>query len=64
MIVIGVVLLLLGFLTGIGILWTIGIIALVIGLILLLVGSFGHPVAGRRWYWLCWLAGRSRGPGR
>lgn len=51
MIIIGAVLLILGFLTGIAILWTLGIIVLVIGLILLLVGSVGHPVGGRRWYY-------------
>jgi len=50
MIVIGIVLLLLGFLTGIAILWTLGIIVLVIGLILLLLGAV-HPVGPRRWYW-------------
>lgn len=51
MIVIGIILLLLGFLLGIGILWTAGIIVLVIGLILLLVGYAGHPVGGRNHYW-------------
>lgn len=51
MIILGIILLILGVLTGIGILWTIGIIALILGLILLLVGSIGHPVGGRRWYW-------------
>jgi membrane protein implicated in regulation of membrane protease activity len=51
MIIIGIILLILGFLTGIGILWTLGIIALLVGLILLLVGYTGHPVGGRRWYW-------------
>ncbi|MFJ9566364.1 DUF6131 family protein [Streptomyces fuscichromogenes] len=34
-----------------GFLWTIGIILLVIGLVLLLLGSAGHAVAGRRHYW-------------
>lgn len=51
MIVIGIALLLLGFLTGIGILWTLGIIVLVIGLILLLAGYAGHAVGPRRHYW-------------
>lgn len=51
MIIIGVVLLILGFLTGIAILWTIGIIVLVIGLILALLGAVGHAVGGRRHYW-------------
>ncbi|MER6464252.1 DUF6131 family protein [Streptomyces sp. NPDC048409] len=51
MIALGVILLIVGFLTGIGILWTIGIILLVIGLILWVLGSVGHAVGGRRHYW-------------
>jgi hypothetical protein len=39
-----------GFAAKIAILWTIGIIALVVGLILLLLGSIGHAVGGRRHY--------------
>jgi Family of unknown function (DUF6131) len=51
MIIIGVVLLLLGFVLAIHILWVLGILALVIGLILLAMGQFGRPVGGRRHYW-------------
>ncbi|MGW0994291.1 DUF6131 family protein [Streptomyces sp. NPDC002520] len=51
MIVLGVILLILGFVFNIGILWTIGIVLLVIGLVLFLLGSVGHAVAGRRHYW-------------
>jgi Family of unknown function (DUF6131) len=51
MIVIGIILLLLGFLLAIPILWTLGIIVLVIGLVLLLLGSLGHTVGPRRHYW-------------
>ncbi|MFE7713228.1 DUF6131 family protein [Streptomyces sp. NPDC057486] len=51
MIALGVILLIIGFLTGISILWTIGIILLVIGLILFLLGAVGHGIAGRRHYW-------------
>ncbi|MEV1062770.1 DUF6131 family protein [Streptomyces sp. NPDC050263] len=51
MIALGVILLILGFVFGIAILWTIGIILLVIGLVLFLLGSVGHAVAGRRHYW-------------
>lgn len=51
MIVLGIILLLIGFLAKIAILWTLGIIALVAGLILLLLGSVGHAVGGRRHYW-------------
>lgn len=51
MIVIGLVLLLLGFILKINILWTLGIILLVIGLVLLLLGSTGRAVGGRRhWF--------------
>ncbi|MEE4418492.1 MULTISPECIES: DUF6131 family protein [Streptomyces] len=51
MIVLGIILLVVGFLTGIGILWTIGIILAVIGAILWVLGAMGHAVAGRRHYW-------------
>jgi hypothetical protein len=50
MIIFGVILLLIGWLTGIGILYTVGAILLVVGLIFLLLGGIGHPVGGRRWY--------------
>nr|WP_156370653.1 DUF6131 family protein [Nocardia arizonensis] len=51
MIIIGLILLILGFIFNIPILWTIGIIALVIGLVLLLLGSTGRAVGGRRHYY-------------
>ncbi|MFA3842572.1 DUF6131 family protein [Streptomyces sp. NPDC056002] len=51
MIILGVILLVIGFLTGLSILWTIGIIVLVIGAILWILGAMGHAVAGRRHYW-------------
>ena len=51
MIILGVVLLVLGLLLHINILWTIGLIVLVIGAVLFLLGSAGRPVAGRRHYW-------------
>jgi hypothetical protein len=51
MIVIGVVLLVLGFLLNIQVLWTIGIIVAVIGAALWIAGAIGRPVAGRRHYW-------------
>jgi Flp pilus assembly protein protease CpaA len=51
MIALGIVLLIIGFLTGISIVWTLGIIALVLGLILFLLGAVGRPLGGRRhWY--------------
>ena len=53
----GVILLIIVFITGIAILWTIGIIALVAGVILALLGMAGHAVGGRRHYL---AAGRNR----
>jgi hypothetical protein len=51
MIVLGIILLILGWLLGIGILWTLGIILIVIGVILELLGAVGRPVLGRRHYY-------------
>ena len=51
MIVLGVVLVLLGWLLNIGILWTIGIILVVIGAILWILGSMGRAIGPRRYYW-------------
>ncbi|MGY4099922.1 DUF6131 family protein [Nocardia sp. R16R-3T] len=51
MIILGVILLIVGFIFGIPILWTIGIVVLVIGLVLLLLGSMGRAVGGRRHYY-------------
>jgi hypothetical protein len=51
MIILGLILLIVGFIAKITILWTIGIIVLVIGLVLLLLGSTGRAVGGRRHYW-------------
>jgi hypothetical protein len=51
MIILGIILLLTGLLTKIAIVWTLGIIALVVGLILLLLGAVGHSAGGRRHYW-------------
>ncbi|GLF93068.1 DUF6131 family protein [Streptomyces yaizuensis] len=51
MIVLGVVLLIVGLITGLNILWTIGIILVVIGIVLWILGALGHAVGGRRHYW-------------
>ncbi|MFD9118600.1 DUF6131 family protein [Streptomyces bottropensis] len=51
MIVLGVILLVIGLVAGLGILWTIGIILVVVGIILWILGSVGHAVGGRRHYW-------------
>ncbi|MET3985215.1 DUF6131 family protein [Streptomyces sp. PvR034] len=51
MLAVGLILLIVGFLTGISILWTIGVILLVVGAVLWIMGSVGHAVGGRRHYW-------------
>jgi hypothetical protein len=50
-IVLGIVLLLIGFIAKIPILWSIGIVVLVIGLILLILGAMGRAVGGRKHYY-------------
>ncbi|MEU0566226.1 hypothetical protein ABZ297_12635 [Nonomuraea sp. NPDC005983] len=50
MIILGVILLLLGWLLSISILYTIGVIILIIGIIFFVLGAVGRPVGGRR-YW-------------
>ncbi|HEY1439898.1 MAG TPA: DUF6131 family protein [Mycobacterium sp.] len=51
MIVLGVILLILGFVFGIHLLWVLGIILLVVGAVLWIMGSVGRPLAGRRHYY-------------
>ncbi|ETW23837.1 DUF6131 family protein [Mycobacterium gastri] len=50
MIVVGAILLILGFVFGINLLTVLGVILLVIGAVLWALGAIGRPVAGRR-YW-------------
>lgn len=50
MIILGVVLLVLGYVLGISLLYTLGTILLIVGVILLGIGLAGHPVGGRNWY--------------
>jgi hypothetical protein len=51
MIVLGVVLLVIGFIASIPILWTIGLVLVVVGAVLALVGRTGRKVGGRaHWY--------------
>jgi hypothetical protein len=51
MIVLGLILLVVGFFTGISILTTIGVILLVVGVILAILGATGRAVGGRaHWY--------------
>ncbi len=51
MIVLGLVLMLIGFITGIPILWSLGILLAVIGLVLMLLGMAGREIGGRRHYY-------------
>ena len=50
MIILGLILLVIGFVAKIAILWTIGIIVIVVGALLALLGMAGHAVGGRRHY--------------
>jgi hypothetical protein len=50
MIVLGVILIIVGYLTGISILYTIGAILAVVGLILTILGAVGRGVGGRKTY--------------
>ena len=45
------VLIVIGYLAGNGILQTLGIILVIIGAVLWILGSMGRPIAGRRHYW-------------
>jgi hypothetical protein len=49
-IILGIILLIIGFVAKIAIIWTIGIIVVVIGAILALLGMAGHAIGGRRHY--------------
>jgi hypothetical protein len=51
MIIFGVILLIIGFVAGVAILWTIGIILVLVGLILAALGATGRMVGPRRHYW-------------
>lgn len=51
MIILGIILLIVGFVAKIPILWTIGIIVLVIGIVLLILGMAGRAVGGRKHYY-------------
>jgi Family of unknown function (DUF6131) len=51
MIILGIVLLLIGFIAGIPILWTVGVILVVVGLVFEVLGSAGRAIGGRRHYY-------------
>lgn len=50
MIILGVILVILGYVLGISILYTIGAILLVVKLVLTLLGAVGRGVGGRKTY--------------
>jgi hypothetical protein len=50
-IILGVVLLILGFIFGVPILWTLGIILAIIGVVLYIAGSTGRRIGPRKSYW-------------
>jgi len=47
MIILGLILLIIGFVAHIPIVWTIGIVVLAVGLVLVLLGAAGRQVGGR-----------------
>jgi hypothetical protein len=51
MIVLGVICLILGVIFGVGILWTIGLILIVVGIILTILGMMDRAIGPRRYYW-------------
>ena len=51
MIILGVVLLLIGFVAKIAILETVGLVLLAVGVVLMILGSTGRAVGGRHHYW-------------
>ena len=51
MIILGVILLIIGFVAKISIVGTLGIIVLVVGAVLAIMGGLGREVGGRRHYY-------------
>lgn len=51
MIILGVILVLIGYLASIPVLTTIGVILIVIGAVLWILGATGRAVGGRAHYW-------------
>jgi hypothetical protein len=51
MIILGIALMLIGFIAKIAILWSVGIVVALIGIVLLLLGVAGREVGGRRHYY-------------
>lgn len=51
MIILGIILLVIGFIVGIHILWIIGIVLVVAGAVLAVLGATGRAIGGRKhWY--------------
>jgi hypothetical protein len=50
-IILGIILLVIGALLNIGLLYALGGILVLIGVILWILGAVGRPVAGRRYYY-------------
>lgn len=51
MIVLGAILLILGVIFNVGILWTIGLILVAVGIILTILGMADRAIGPRRYYW-------------
>jgi Family of unknown function (DUF6131) len=51
MIITGVVLILLGILLGVPVVYTIGVIVAIVGVVLWILGASGRAVGGRSHYW-------------
>ena len=50
-IILGIILLIIGFIAKVSIIWTIGIVVIVIGAILAIAGFAGHAIGGRKhWF--------------
>jgi len=51
MIILGLLVLVVGFVLKISVLWTIGLILMVVGAVLWILGATGRAVGGRSHYW-------------
>ncbi|MFN3257801.1 MAG: hypothetical protein ACE37B_19145 [Ilumatobacter sp.] len=51
MIILGLILILIGALTNIGILYTLGAVLAIVGVVLWILGSTGRAIGGRSHYW-------------
>jgi Family of unknown function (DUF6131) len=51
MIILGIALIVLGYILPIPLLYTLGVLLLVLGIILWALGAAGHSIGGRRHYW-------------